>query len=142
MYITLKQLHSITAYLTLTFLIIAVIYAFYCWFKKEPFNKNSKLVIVLALIATHSQFLFGIVLYYFSPLGFSNISGNAMKNAISRLYILEHPMMMLIAVGFITYGYSKSKKIKKDQAKFKRIAIFYSIGLSLILSRIPWNAWI
>jgi len=28
-----------------------------------------------------------------------------------------------------------------DGQKYKKIVIFYSIGLFLILSRIPWNAW-
>lgn len=42
-----------------------------------------------------------------------------MKNAVSRLYGLEHPLMMLIAIALITIGYSKAKRAIEDRLKFK-----------------------
>jgi len=38
-------------------------------------------------------------------------------------------------------GWSKHKKATTNEAKFKSIAIFYGVGLVLILSRIPWSLW-
>lgn len=142
MYIVIKHLHSFTAWLTLVFLIIAIGYAIYCRFNSKSFTKTSKTITILGLIGTHSQFLFGLLIYFFSPIGLSNFSGEAMGNSVSRLYILEHPLMMIVAVGLITYGYSTAKKAKEDKIKFNKIAIFYTLGLIAILSRIPWNAWI
>ena len=141
MYTGIKHLHSFTAYLTLAFLVIAVIYAIYFWLNDKSFTKSSHTVRLLALIGTHTQIIFGLLLYFISPLGLTNFSGENMKNAIFRLYMLEHPLMMLIAVTLITIGYTKSKKATEDKRKFKNMAIFFGLGLILILLRIPWSAW-
>ena len=141
MYTGIKHLHSFTAYLTLAFLIIAVVYAIYAWFGGKTFTKSSHTMRLLALIGTHTQIIFGLILYFISPLGLANFSGENMKNAIYRLYMLEHPLTMLIAVALITIGYTKSKKATSDVSKFKNLAIFFGLGLFLILLRIPWDAW-
>lgn len=142
MYTGLQHLHSTTAYLTLLFLIVSIVNAFYHWLGQKPFSKSSKTINLLGLIGTHTQILFGLVLYFVSPLGFSNFSGDAMKEASSRLYIVEHPFTMIVAAVLITIGYSRAKRASTDLKKFKNIAIFFTVGLILILIRIPWNAWI
>lgn len=142
MYIAFKHLHSFIAYLSLAFLIFAVGYTFYSLIKNSVFTKKSKTIAILGLIGAHTQILLGFVLYFLSPLGISNFSGEMMKNSTSRLYALEHPLMMFVAILLITIGYSKAKRLPDDKNKFKKIAIFYSLGLLAILSRIPWDAWI
>jgi hypothetical protein len=141
MYIGLKHLHSFTAYLTLAFLIIAVVYALIYWLGDKPFSKGSHTVRLLALIGTHTQIIFGLILYFVSPLGMANFSGENMGNATYRLYMLEHPLTMIIAVTLITIGYSRSKKADSDKSKFKALTIFFGLGLVLVLLRIPWSAW-
>jgi len=42
----------------------------------------------------------------------------------------------------ITIGWSKHKKKMEATDKFKTIAVFYGLGLVLILSRIPWGQWL
>ena len=49
------------------------------------------------MILAHIQLLVGIVLYFLSPLGFSNLSGEAMGDSMSRLYALEHPLINILA---------------------------------------------
>lgn len=142
MYTGFKHLHSLVAYITLFLLIVAVVYALVSMSNKSPFVKKSKTIALLALIGAHLQLLFGLVLYFVSPLGLSNFSSAGMKDSVSRLYMLEHPLTMIIAIILITIGYSKSKKNQVDAGKFKNIAVFYGIGLLLILLRIPWQAWL
>ena len=67
--------------------------------------------------------------------------GNVMKNSILRSNIVEHPLTMIIAVTLITMGYSKHKKKLTSKPKFKRLAIFYTLALILVLAKIPWNIW-
>ena len=141
MYTGLKHLHSGLAYLVLAFLVIAVIFALIGWLSNRTYTSTSKRITLFGLIATHSQVLFGLILYFVSPVGMANFSGEGMKDSISRLYFLEHPVMMIVAAVLITIGYSRAKRAATDQAKFKSVAIFYAIGLVLILSRIPWHAW-
>jgi hypothetical protein len=65
-----------------------------------------------------------------------------MKTDEIRLTVIEHPVTNIIAIVFITIGWSKHKKATTSAEKFKSIAIFYTIGLVLLLSRIPWQNWL
>jgi hypothetical protein len=56
-----------------------------------------------------------------------------------RLQLVEHPLTMIIGVAIIQTGKIKVRKAYEDTVKHKRSLIFYSIGLILILSRIPWG---
>lgn len=141
MYTGLKHLHSGFAYLLLAVLVISIIYVLVAYLNKKPFTEGIRKTALIGLIASHLQFLFGLILYFVSPLGLASISGEAMKNANLRLYVVEHPLTMLIAVALITVGYSKAKKLKEDNARFKKILLFYTLGLVLMLSRIPWSVW-
>ena len=142
MYYLIKNLHSLLAYVVLLALIIAVLYVLNAWLKNKKFDQTTKKIILSVLIACHLQFVIGLIVYFISPLGFANISKDTMGNSVGRLYMLEHPLMMLLAIVFITMGYSKAKRITDDKKKLKTVTIFYTIGLVLILSRIPWQAWL
>jgi hypothetical protein len=74
-----------------------------------------------------------------SPLG--KASFGQMKDAALRLTSLEHPLVNIIAIALITIGWSKHKKGATNDAKFKSIALFYALGLILILARLPWSLW-
>jgi hypothetical protein len=142
MYIVFRYFHSFIAALALAFIIFAIVYNVFSWIKKKPFSKTNKMANLLAMIWSHIQLIFGLILYFISPLGFSNFSGVSMKSSLFRLHIIEHPLTMLIAVLLITIGYSKAKNLTDDNQKYKKIVIFYLIGLILILIRIPWHSWI
>ncbi len=142
MYTGLQHLHSYMSYLVLIGLLISIVVALAGLFGNKAFTDKDRKLSLLGLIPTHLQWVFGLILYFVSPLGFANASGAAMKDSLSRLYILEHPLTMIIAVVLITVGYSKAKRQTESGNGFKSIAIFYSLGLVLILSRIPWQAWL
>jgi hypothetical protein len=65
-----------------------------------------------------------------------------MKDPTLRLTSLEHPLINIIAIVLITIGWSKHKKLTTSNAQFKTFAVFYTIGLLLILSRIPYKMWL
>lgn len=142
MYTGFKHFHSFWAYLALALLIFAIGYSIYHWINKKPFTKQSKMIVMTALMVTHIQMLFGFVLYFISPLGVKNFSGEAMKDSTARLLMLEHPLMMMIGIVLITVGYSQAKRINVDNIKFKKISIFYTLGIVLIFARIPWTQWL
>lgn len=142
MYYLVKNLHSLLAYVVLAALIVAVLYVLNAWLKNNKFTPGTKKIVLSVLIATHLQFLIGLIVYFISPLGIANASKETMGNSVGRLYMLEHPLMMFLAVIFITIGYSKAKRSSDDKKKLKTITIFYTIGLILILSRIPWQTWL
>ncbi|WP_431243323.1 hypothetical protein ACQ9BO_01145 [Flavobacterium sp. P21] len=135
----LKELHSGWAYLALLLLLVAVVNALIGLNSKKEFTAKDRKISLFALIGTHTQLLIGLVLYFVSPLGKATFG--QMSNAELRLTSLEHPLINIIAITLITIGWSKHKKLINSEAKFKTFAIFYGLGLLLILSRIPWNLW-
>lgn len=140
----MKEVHSYWAYLVLLILIFAVVNAIIGFTQKKQFTDKDLRIGLFALIATHIQLLIGIVWYFMSP-WFELLTTDAatvMKTKEVRLLAVEHPLMMIIAIILITIGWSKHKKKTTDTAKFKMFAIFYGLGLLVILSRIPWNNWL
>lgn len=139
-----KFIHSYWAYLVLTVLVLATFNAIIGLITKREYHAKDFRISLFALILTHLQFLIGIGLYFLSGkiLWFSDIPvKDIMGNAELRLYNVEHPIVMLLAIALITIGYSKHKKKLTSTPKFKLLAIFYSLALILVLSRIPWSAW-
>jgi uncharacterized membrane protein len=145
MYETVRSLHSYWAYLVLLVLLIAAINAIIKTLGDKEYGANDFRKSLFTLIVSHIQLLIGLVLYFVSP-RLQMVSemgmGEIMKDSVNRLYLAEHPLINIIAVALITIGYSKHKKKLTSKAKFKLIAIFYTIALALFLSRIPWNTWI
>lgn len=141
MYTGIQHLHSFMTYLVLLGLIISIIFAFMGMSGNKTFTDKDRKRGLLGLIPAHLQWVIGVILYFVSPLGISNATEGFMKDSTSRLYILEHPLTMIIAVVLITVGYARSKRLQNDKKRFSSIAIFYTIALILILARIPWNAW-
>lgn len=139
MYQTIQHLHSGWAYLALLLLLFAVINAIIGLTSKKEFTAKDRKISLFALIGTHTQLLIGLILYFVSPLG--KDAFGQMSNAALRLTSLEHPLINIIAIVLITIGWSKHKKLINSEAKFKTFAIFYGLGLILILSRIPWSLW-
>jgi len=141
MYTGLKHLHSYLAYLLLAALVFSIIYVIIQFVGKKSFTEKVRKVALIGFIATHLQLLIGLVLYVISPVGLSNFSGEAMSESLSRLYILEHPLTMLVAIVFVSVGYIKAKKPGDDVRRFRTIIIYYGLGLIFMLSRIPWSVW-
>ena len=141
MYTGLQHLHSYLAYLVLLGLLIGIANSVMGYLKWRRFEDKDRKLALPGLILTHIQFLAGLILYFISPIGFSNFSGEAMSDATSRLYVLEHPLTMIIAIVLITIGYSRAKKSEDNRKKFFNLWVFYLIGFILILLRIPWENW-
>lgn len=139
------DLHSYWAFAVLVFLVLAILNSFIGLSSKRAFLPKDRQIAMLALIFTHVQFLIGLVLLFVSAkmdaakqLGM----GGVMKNPELRKLLVEHPAINLIAIILITVGWSTHKRAEDSTVKFKKIAIFYAIGLVLLLSRIPWDQWL
>jgi hypothetical protein len=140
MYGFIQKTHSGWAYLVLLILVIAVANALLGFTSKKEFTAKDRKTALFALIFTHLQLVIGLVTYFVSPLGLASFG--QMSDKAVRLTSLEHPLINVIAIVLITIGWSKHKKLTDSSAKFKTFALFYGIGLLLILSRIPWSMWL
>jgi len=142
MYEFVLKAHSGWAYVALIILVIAVINSYIGLSAKNPFTPKDRRISMFALLSVHIQFVLGLALYFTSPNGLQKIQAVGMggMQPIDRLLALEHPLVNLIAIILITVGWSMHKR-RADERKFKTIAIFYTLGLALLLSRIPWSLW-
>lgn len=138
----LLHLHSFVAYILLATLVIAIVINALAAFQGKPYSETNRKLSLYGLIATHLQVLIGLILYFVSPKGLSAMSGEAMKVSGLRFYVIEHPLMMILAAILITIGYSKSKKANESKRKFNAMLVYYIIGLVFILTRLPWDAWL
>lgn len=140
-----KTLHSYLAYVALAVLFLAVANAIIGLVGKKIFNMGKDLRLSLfAMILCHMQLLVGLILFFVSASGLNAIKelGMGGLTPAARLLAVEHPFMNIIALVLITIGWSRHKKFVEGNKKFKSIAIFYGLGLVLILSRIPWGQWL
>jgi len=139
-----KMIHSYWAYIVLITLIFAAVNAIMGLTSKKEFSAKDLRISLFALIASHIQLIIGFIAYYTSDYYTTMKSigmGEVMKNSELRKILVEHPLVGIIAIVLITVGFSKHKKKSTDAAQFKTIAVFYSIALLLVLSRIPWSQW-
>lgn len=144
MYSTIQTLHSYWAFLVLLVLILAIANAFKGRLQAAEFQARDLRLSLFALIFSHIQLVLGLIVYFVSPWFdlWSQQGMGVMKDAQARLYLVEHPITNLIALFLITLGWSLHKRQSSATKKFGRIALFYSLGLLLLLSRIPWNQWL
>ena len=144
MYYFVKTAHSYWAFIVIILLIFAIANALVGIVKKKTFDSSDFRRSLFVLISSHLQFLIGLILYFVTPWfgKWSALGMGVMKDPQARLYLVEHPFVNLIAIVLITMGWSMHKRQSLDAKKFSRIGIFYTLGLMLLLSRIPWSVWL
>ena len=142
MYSLLKNVHSYWAHLVLLLLILSILNAIAGKIKRKKFESNDLRLPLFALIFSHIQLLIELILYFVSPwfdqwpnLGVVGV----MKNTQARLYLVENSFSNILAIILITIGWSLHKRQSDPSKKFLRIALFYGLGLLILLSRIPWE---
>lgn len=137
MYTGILHLHSTLAVAVIIGLLLTIIFALV----NKPVNDTTRKVAKISMILLHTQFLAGLILYFISPRGFAMFSeGGVMGDSLLRLFAVEHPFVGLLAVALVTVGHTKLKRAAAEAAS-KPILIFYTLGLLLVLSRIPWQTW-
>ena len=125
--------HSGLRWLVLGLLIYAIYNAAV---NKTSYEKRDKMVNLFAMISLHIQLLLGLILYYTS--GNVSFDSGWMKNPVTRFYGMEHLLGMLLAIIVVTVGRKMAEKQEVVEHKNKKILVWYTIGLFLILASIPW----
>ncbi|MCK5824010.1 MAG: hypothetical protein KAG96_01230 [Ichthyobacteriaceae bacterium] len=136
----LISLHSNWSLAVILLLLISIVNSIFRIITKGGFGISDKKFSRYALISVIIQVGLGIYSYLNSVITKMAMKdfGGAMKNSDLRLYAVEHPSTVVLAVVSIVYGFIKTKTAENDNAKHKNIVIFYTIGLVLILLRMPY----
>ena len=138
----LVHLHNVIRWVILILIVIAIFRHLSGMTGKKPFTSGDKKTGLFLMISAHTQFLLGLILWFFGPMGYQLLSsvgmGEAMKNPAYRFWTVEHNIGMLIAVVLITVGRGVAKKNLPDAVKHKKSFWFFLIALIVILVSIPW----
>lgn len=140
MYTTLLFVHNIFRWLVLLSVIFTVISAFSGLLLKRRYSPMDKAARIAAATTSHIQLLIGFTLYFFSPLTqyFLGNTSTALGTNEFTFFGVYHMAMMFVAIVVMTIGSASAKRAATDGEKFKTTAIYFSIGLALILCAIPW----
>lgn len=123
--------HSILRYFVLVFLLVVIVRSLGGWQKKSEFTGLDDRMSLWLFILTHTQLLIGLMVYFTSPrVIFSSAS---MKDSLDRYWLVEHSSMMLIAIVLITMARITAKKMSEATAKHKRLFVFNTIALIIIV---------
>ena len=134
MYSGIVHAHSGLRWIALVLLFASVVVAISQWQGRSGYTDGNRKLYLFTLIAVHTQFLLGLLLYFISP----KVNLNLLSEKLYRFYSVEHSIGMLIAIILITIGYSRAKRATNAKAKQRLVGIFYGLGLLLILVAIPW----
>ena len=121
MYTGLSHLHHYLPYVLFFLMGLVILKSIKGILNQEEYTKSDKKLGLFAMIVAHVQLTVGIALYFISDMVIG--LGDAMKNATTRLYALEHPLMMVIAIVLLTMARSKTKNLS-DVSAHKRIYSF------------------
>lgn len=137
----LLGLHSVVRWLVLAAGVYAILRALTGWLSRKGWTKADKTAGVLFTSLLDTQLLFGLILYFVSPItsGALRTFGAAMKNAVTRFFLVEHSALMIVAVIVAHIGWSLAKKAGTDLSKFRRMALWFLGSLVLVLAVIPWD---
>lgn len=127
--------HSGLRWVALILLLVAIGRAF-ARKNKGLYEQSDRMINMFAMVTLHIQFVLGMILYFTSP-KVVFVEG-WMKVSQARFYGMEHILLMIIAIVLITIGHGKAKRGTDPVKKHKTIAVWYTIGLLIILAAIPW----
>jgi hypothetical protein len=142
MYPIVLFLHSWLRWILLIFLAVVILRLFYGWTLNKDFSRKDDRSTLFLVALFHIQLLLGLILYFFlSPItkaAFHDF-GAAMKDSYLRYWAVEHIFIMILSVIIAQIGRIRIKKAHSDRAKFRNGAIYFTLSMVLIISRIPWN---
>jgi uncharacterized membrane protein YuzA (DUF378 family) len=137
------SLNNTLEYLTLIFLIVATLNAFWGLIGERSFEIKDLRLSLFTLIFSYIQMLMGIATYFVSDYfsAWEKGMGAVIRDSNLRMYLIQRPITNILAIVLITMGWSLHKKASVDRKKYFRIAVFYAVGLLLLFSRISWQNW-
>ena len=132
MYTGLLHTHSALRYVVLIGLLIVIVTSLLGWMNRKPYTPTDNKLSLILFIATHTQLLVGLILYFGSPR--VQFGGTTMSDKMTRYWSVEHIFGMLVAIVLITVARSTSKRMTDDNARHKRMFIFNFVALVVIVA--------
>ena len=141
MYTFILAVHNILRWIVLILAILALVKAFSGWFGRRDWTETDRKVGTFFGVSLDAQLLLGLILYFaLSPItraAFQDF-GAAMRNDLTRFFVLEHFLYMVLAVVFAHVGSVASRRATQDTYKHRRAAIWFTLAVLALLLGMPW----
>ena len=141
MYPYVLGVHNIVRWLVLLAGVAAVFLAWRGWLGRRQWTAAEARATRAFTGLLDLQFLIGLSLYVvFSPLtrqAFRDM-GAAMRDAPTRYFLVEHPVIMLAAIVVAHVGAVQVRRATTDAERFQRASIWFGLALAAIAGFIPW----
>ncbi|MDD2793796.1 MAG: hypothetical protein PHD73_11500 [Sediminibacterium sp.] len=138
----LLHLHNFLRWVILLLVVYSLLKAYAGWKGKKAFAPGDKKTWLFAMIAGHITLLLGLYQVAFGRYGMFTTTlpegTSVMKDRFFRFFWVEHPVMMILAIVFITLGHGMAKKQVADDVKYKKAFLFFLLALIFILAGVPW----
>jgi hypothetical protein len=129
-------------FLWLLLILVVLVQNFLVWKSDREFTASLKRQNTITIVLTHIQVTVGLVMLIGFNMDMFSDMGTLMGDVAMRFKYVEHPTTMLLGAVLITIGNAKSKRQEAAKNKAKTVVIWFGIGLLLIASRFPWEAFL
>ena len=139
-YDIVRILHNLVRWAVLILGVIAAVRALAGWFGRRGWLPVDDRLGLFFTMSLDIQVLLGLLLYFvLSPITTEDLSrlGDAMGNPSVRFFLVEHALLMLVAVVLAHIGRSRAKKAPNPIARHRAAAIFYTLAIILVIAGIP-----
>ncbi|AUD02476.1 hypothetical protein CWM47_11955 [Spirosoma pollinicola] len=139
-YPILLVIHNAFRWLVLSSLLATLGSSYSGWLWPRSYRPFDQTIRIVATSIVHTQLLIGFYLYFISPLirYYWRFKPDASQSPEFRFFSIIHINLMFTAVIVVTIGSSLAKRKATAQGKFRTTAIYFTIGLVLILIAVPW----
>ena len=124
----LLHLHNALRWVLLLLLLLSIVQAFA---KKDSLKSTS----LFLMIAAHTMLLIGLYQILGGRYSWGQVPEgvSVMKDSFYRFYLVEHPLLMILAVVLITWARTKAKALA-----YKPVSYALIVALLMILAAMPW----
>ncbi len=143
MYSVILALHNVLRWLVILTGVVALVRCYRGVFTGAAWTPRERTSLSAYANTLGLQLLLGLLLLvWLSPItrtAFSDM-GAAMRNGELRLFAVEHPVSMILAMVLAHVAVARARKAATDAARFRIAAILVTLSLVLVFAMTPWWA--
>jgi hypothetical protein len=141
-YNIILALHNIVRWVVLVTAILTLVRTYMGWLQSRQWTARDRQTGVYFTSALDAQFLLGLILFFISPFTRALLTGNftgMMSDPAMRFFSIEHVPFMIVAVVLAHIGSARARRAADAAAKFRLLAIFFTLSALAIVLMIPWG---
>ena len=141
LYNIVLALHNIVRWVVLVTAVLALVRAYLGWFQSREFTGSDLRASLFFTSSLDTQLLLGLILFVISPWTRALLTGNfsvMMSDPTMRFFSIEHAPFMLLSVILAHIGGVRARRAPDAAAKFRQLAIFFTLAVVVIILVIPW----